>query len=146
MNMTITTHSEAETEAAAADWSACLQAGDTVALFGDLGSGKTAFVRGLARGLGYTGRVSSPTFAIVHEYLCRLPLFHFDLYRIHGCGDLDELGWYDYLSRGGVCAVEWSERIENELPNGCYRVHLSYTENGRIIEWLQNTTQVAEMS
>jgi tRNA threonylcarbamoyladenosine biosynthesis protein TsaE len=87
-----------------------------VALRGGLGAGKTAFVGGLARGLGVEDRVTSPTFALVHEHAGRLPLFHFDLYRLGGPDDLDALGWDDYLDRGGVCAVEWSERADGFWP------------------------------
>ena len=138
---TIVTHSEAETENAAAGWAAHLRPGDVVALFGALGSGKTAFVRGLARGLGYAGRVASPTFALVHEYNGPLPLYHFDLYRIGGPADLEELGWHHYLERGGVCAVEWSERAEEDLPPHSHRVRLSPGQNRdcRIIEWEEET-------
>lgn len=93
-----------------------LHAPVVLALRGGLGAGKTAFVRGLARGLDVTDRVTSPTFALVHEYEGRLPLFHFDLYRLQGADDLFDIGWEDYLARGGVCAVEWSERAESALP------------------------------
>lgn len=90
--------------------------GQVVALRGGLGMGKTAFVRGLAAGLGYAGNVQSPTFTIVNEYEGgRLPLFHFDLYRLSSADELFEIGWEDYLERGGVCAVEWSENAENAL-------------------------------
>ena len=99
-------HSETETEAAGEALAARLKAGDVVAYRGDLGAGKTAFTRGLARGLGCTGRVSSPTFTIVNEHEGRLPLFHFDLYRLGDGEELFDIGWEDYLDRGGVCAVE----------------------------------------
>lgn len=93
-----------------------LQPGDVVALCGDLGAGKTALTRGIARGLGIGGAVTSPTYTIVNEYAGgRMPLFHFDLYRLSGAEDLFDIGWEDYLSRGGVCVVEWSERAEGAL-------------------------------
>lgn len=103
------THSEQETEALAQSLAQELKAGDVLALDGDLGAGKTAFTRGLARGLGYPGRVQSPTFTVVNEYEGgRLPLFHFDLYRLTSPDELFDIGWEDYLDRGGVCCVEWS--------------------------------------
>ncbi|MCD7859195.1 MAG: tRNA (adenosine(37)-N6)-threonylcarbamoyltransferase complex ATPase subunit type 1 TsaE [Firmicutes bacterium] len=93
-----------------------LAAGDIVAFYGGLGAGKTAFTRGLARGLGCTEAVTSPTYTIVNEYLTgRLPLFHFDLYRLSSEDELFEIGWEDYLARGGVCAVEWSENAAAAL-------------------------------
>ncbi len=110
------THNEIETEALGETLARRLGAGDVVAYRGDLGAGKTAFTRGLARGLGCTGRVTSPTFTVVNEYEGRLPLFHFDLYRLDGEDALYDIGWEDYLDRGGVCAVEWSERAEAALP------------------------------
>ena len=111
------THSERETEDIGAALARTLQPGDVIALRGGLGMGKTAFVRGLARGLGYPGRVTSPTFALVNEYEGgRLPLFHFDLYRLDGAGELYDLGWDEYQERGGVCAVEWSERADELFP------------------------------
>ena len=110
------THNEIETEALGETLARRLGAGDVVAYRGDLGAGKTAFTRGLARGLGCTGRVTSPTFTVVNEYEGRLPLFHFDLYRLDGEDALYDIGWEDYLDRGGVCAVEWSERVEEALP------------------------------
>lgn len=101
-----------ETEQLAQELAKTLKPNTLLALYGDLGAGKTAFVRGLARGLGCRDRVSSPTFAIVNEYEGDMPLFHFDLYRLVGWEDLDEIGFDEYLNRGGVCAVEWSERAE----------------------------------
>ena len=110
-------HNEAETEALAARLGAVLQPGTVLAYVGNLGMGKTAFTRGLARGLGYTGRVTSPTFNIVNEYEGgRLPLFHFDMYRLEDADALFDIGWEDYLDREGVCAVEWSERVTEALP------------------------------
>ena len=110
-------HSEAETEDLGRRLAAVLAPGAVVAFRGGLGMGKTAFTRGLAQGLGYEGRVTSPTFTIVNEYEGgRLPLFHFDMYRLEDAGDLSDIGWEDYLDRGGVCALEWSERVEEALP------------------------------
>ena len=111
-------HNEIETEALGARLAAVLSPGSVVAYQGDLGMGKTAFTRGLASGLGYSGRVTSPTFTIVNEYEGgRLPLFHFDMYRLADSDALFDIGWEDYLDRGGVCAVEWSERVEDVLPS-----------------------------
>ena len=124
------THNEAETEALGARLAAALSPGAVVAYRGDLGMGKTAFTRGLARGLGYPGRVTSPTFTIVNEYEGgRLPLFHFDLYRLGSADELFDIGWEDYLARGGVCAVEWSERMEELLEPGTIRVDLRRGED-----------------
>ena len=102
-----------------------LCAGAVVAFTGDLGAGKTAFTRGLARGLGVTGQVTSPTFTSVNEYEgAQLPLFHFDMYRLSGSDELFDIGWEDYLARGGVCAVEWSENIDDALEKNCIRVDI----------------------
>ena len=109
--------SEAETEALGERLAAVLTPGAGVADRGGVGMGKTAFTRGLAKGLGYTGRVTSPTFTIVNEYEGgRLPLFHFDMYRLADADALFDIGWEDYLDRGGVCAVEWSEQVADALP------------------------------
>lgn len=109
-------HNTEETEAIGEQLAAKLRAGDIVSYLGDLGAGKTAFTRGLARGLGCSCRVTSPTFTIVNEYEGRIPLFHFDMYRLGDADELFDIGWDEYLSRGGVCAVEWSERIRDEIP------------------------------
>lgn len=110
-------HSEWDTESLGAAFSALLQPGDTVWLCGGMGAGKTAFVRGLAKGLSVTETVSSPTFALVHEYRGgRLPLFHFDLFRLSGWDDFLDIGWDDYLSQGGICAVEWSQILAGGKP------------------------------
>ena len=111
------THSEAETEQAGADFARTLPDGKVVAMYGELGSGKTAFVRGMARGMGLTCRVSSPTFTIVNEYEGPRELIHFDMYRLGSADELFDIGWEDYLSRGGVCAVEWSENVEDALQD-----------------------------
>ena len=95
-----------------------LRPGTVLAYLGDLGAGKTAFTRGLARGLGCRETVTSPTYTIVNEYLGgRLPLFHFDMYRLGSADDLWDIGWEDYLERGGVCAVEWSENVADAMEN-----------------------------
>jgi len=114
---TFVSKSEKETEAFAENFAQSLKAGSVVAFEGDLGAGKTAFVRGLARGLGSLDSVSSPTFAIVNEYDGSLPLFHFDMYRIETLGELYSIGFFEYLERGGVLAIEWSENIYSALPD-----------------------------
>ena len=106
-------HNESETEALGARLAKKLPGGAVVAMYGDLGAGKTAFVRGMARGMGLDCRVSSPTFTIVNEYLGPRELIHFDMYRLSGADELFDIGWEDYLSRGSVCAVEWSENVED---------------------------------
>ncbi len=119
------THSRAGTEALGARLAERLSAGAVVAFTGGLGAGKTAFVSGMARGLGIGGRVTSPTFTIVNEYEGgRLPLFHFDMYRLEGADELFHIGWEDYLARGGVCAVEWSENVAEAIEPGAVRVDL----------------------
>ena len=111
-------NSPAETEAIGAALGKILTPGAIVAYRGDLGAGKTAFTRGLARGLGYAESVTSPTYTIVNEYLGgRLPLFHFDMYRLRSSDDLWGIGWDDYLDRGGVCAVEWSENVADAMED-----------------------------
>lgn len=128
-------HSEAETEAVGARLGAVLAPGAVVAYEGGLGMGKTAFTRGLAAGLGYEGRVTSPTFTIVNEYEGgRLPLFHFDMYRLNSADDLFDIGWEDYLSRNGVCAVEWSENVTDALPEDTVWVRIARAgDTGRVI-------------
>ena len=106
-------HNESETEELGARLAQKLPGGAVVAMYGDLGAGKTAFVRGMARGMGLSCRVSSPTFTIVNEYLGERELIHFDMYRIGGADELFDIGWEDYLRRGAVCAVEWSENVED---------------------------------
>ena len=122
--MTVETHSEAETEALGERLAKCIHAGAVVALYGDLGAGKTAFVRGMARGLDITEQVSSPTFTIVNEYPGDPALFHFDMYRLKNAEELYGIGWEDYLDRNGVCVTEWSERIEEALPEDAVRVRI----------------------
>ncbi len=103
-----------------------LHGGEVIALYGDLGVGKTHFISGLAQGLGFNGETSSPTFAIVNEYRGgRLPLFHFDMYRICGWEDLETTGFFDYSEEGGVVATEWSENIEAALPEGHIKITIT---------------------
>ena len=116
--MQITTHSADETQALGKKLAESLRPGDVIAYFGDLGAGKTAFTRGIAEGLGVSEQVTSPTYTIVNEYLSgRLPLFHFDMYRLGSSDELFDIGWEDYLARGGMCAVEWSENVEDALQD-----------------------------
>ena len=123
------THSPAETENLGAALAERLQPGTVIAYTGDLGAGKTAFTRGLARGLGYREPVTSPTYTIVNEYLGgRLPLFHFDMYRLASSDDLWDIGWEDCLERGGVCAVEWSENVSDAME-GAVRVSIAKVDD-----------------
>ena len=119
--MIFQTKSPAETESIGAALGKIIEPGMVIAYRGDLGAGKTAFTRGLARGLGCNELVTSPTYTIVNEYLGgRLPLFHFDMYRLRSSDDLFDIGWEDYLERGGVCAVEWSENVDDAMEDAIY--------------------------
>jgi len=112
------TNSPEETEALGAALGRVLEPGTVIAYSGDLGAGKTAFTRGIARGLGILEPVTSPTYTIVNEYTAgRLPLFHFDMYRLTSSEDLWDIGWEDYIERNGICAVEWSENVSDALEN-----------------------------
>ncbi len=122
-------YSDAQTEKIGEELAKKLAPNTVLAFRGGLGMGKTAFTRGLARGLGYTGRVTSPTFTIVNEYLGKTPLFHFDMYRLDDEEALFDIGWEDYLTRGGVCAVEWSENVEDALPEGTVYVTIDRGES-----------------
>jgi tRNA threonylcarbamoyladenosine biosynthesis protein TsaE len=119
--MTFLTNSPEQTEAVGAALAKILTPGTILAYRGDLGAGKTAFTRGLAKGLGSADPVTSPTYTIVNEYLSgRMPLFHFDMYRLASSDDLWDIGWEDYLERGGVCAVEWSENVADAMENAIF--------------------------
>lgn len=134
--MEFVSNSEQETEELGARLAGKLEPGAVVAFTGDLGAGKTAFTRGLARGLGIAERVTSPTFTIVNEYEGgRLPLFHFDMYRLGSSEELFDIGWEDYLARGGVCAVEWSENVADALEEGTISVEIcrGASESQRVI-------------
>lgn len=128
-------NSPTETEQIGSEIALSLTGGEVLAYRGDLGAGKTCFTRGLAHGLGFTGTVNSPTFAIVNEYLGgRLKLYHFDMYRIENWDDLYSTGFFDYLENDAVLAVEWSENIESALPyNTTYITIEKDGENRRII-------------
>lgn len=116
--MEVWTHGPEETEQVGATLAEKLRPGQVVAFRGALGAGKTAFTRGLARALGIGEPVTSPTYTIVNEYLSgRIPVFHFDMYRLRNAEDLFDIGWEDYLDRGGICVVEWSEHVEQALEN-----------------------------
>lgn len=134
--MEIVTGSPAETEALAQRLAVKLKGGEVLALFGGLGMGKTAFTRGLARGLGVVDEVSSPTFALVHEYQGRLPIYHFDMYRVENWDDLYSTGFFDYLDTGAVLVIEWSENIESALPEYAIRISIRRGEedNQRIFQ------------
>lgn len=108
-----TSNCEADTEAIGAEFARDLPKGSVIAMYGDLGAGKTAFVRGMARGLGLNAHVNSPTFTIVNEYPGERELIHFDMYRLSSSDELFDIGWEDYLARGAICAVEWSENVSD---------------------------------
>ena len=133
--MEFITNSPEETEKVGAALGRILNPGAVIAYRGDLGAGKTAFTRGLARGLGYAEPVTSPTYTIVNEYLGgRLPLFHFDMYRLASSDDLWDIGWDDYLDRGGVCAVEWSENVADALEDAILiTIHKTGETSRRIV-------------
>ena len=124
--MQFLSHSTQETEAIGEELAQKLRGGDVLAFTGSLGMGKTAFTRGLARGLGCRGRVT--TYTIVNEYLGQRELIHFDMYRLSSADELFDIGWDDYLARGGVCAVEWSERVSDALPDDTIYVDIARTD------------------
>ena len=144
--MTFTTNSPAQTEAVGAALGKALQPGAVIAYRGDLGAGKTAFTRGLARGLGCFEQVTSPTYTIVNEYLSgRMPLFHFDMYRLKSADDLWDIGWEDYLDRGGVCAVEWSENVVEAMEDAVTVTIEKTGEESRRIT-IEGGTALADLS
>ncbi len=118
----------AATEGAAQELAAALKGNETVAFFGDLGAGKTTFIRALCKALGVEDEVTSPTFAMVHEYHSGpFPIYHFDMYRVDGEDSLFSTGYYDYLDHG-LMLIEWSENIESLLPPDAIRLYLTYGE------------------
>ena len=144
--MEFLTNSPEETERVGAALGKILKPGTVLAYRGDLGAGKTAFTRGLARGLGYAEPVTSPTYTIVNEYLGgRLPLFHFDMYRLASSDDLWDIGWEDYLDRNGIAAVEWSENISDALEDAIVITIHKTGETSRRIE-IEGGEDLADLS
>lgn len=137
--MTVITKSPEQTEMLGKKLAAFLRPGDVIAYYGDLGAGKTAFTRGLAAGLGIREAVTSPTYTIVNEYLSgRMPLFHFDMYRLSSSEELFDIGWEDYLARGGVCAVEWSENVADALTDA---ISITIEKNPAQLDWRKITIE-----
>ena len=133
--MEFITNSPSETEAVGAALARALKPGTVIAYRGALGAGKTAFTRGLARGLGVKEAVTSPTYTIVNEYLGgRIPLFHFDMYRLGSEDELFDIGWEDYLERGGICAVEWSENVWGAMADAIVVTISRLSEDTRKIQ------------
>ena len=140
------TNSPTETEAVGAALANALRPGTVIAYRGDLGAGKTAFTRGLAKGLGVKENVTSPTFTIVNEYLSgKMPLFHFDMYRLGSEDELFDIGWEDYLERGGVCAVEWSENVWGAMEDAIVVTISRLDEDTRKIE-IEGGDALADLS
>ena len=137
--MTVITKSPEQTELLGKKLAAFLRPGDVIAYYGDLGAGKTAFTRGLAAGLGIREAVTSPTYTIVNEYLSgRMPLFHFDMYRLSSSDELFDIGWEDYLARGGVCAVEWSENVADALTDA---ISITIEKDPAQLDWHKITIE-----
>ena len=137
--MTVITKSPEQTELLGKKLAELLRPGDVIAYYGDLGAGKTAFTRGLAAGLGIGEAVTSPTYTIVNEYLSgRMPLFHFDMYRLSSSDELFDIGWEDYLARGGVCAVEWSENVADALTDA---ISITIEKDPAQLDWRKITIE-----
>lgn len=144
--MEFITNSPEQTEKVGQALGNVIKPGTVIAYRGDLGAGKTAFTRGLARGLGSTELVTSPTYTIVNEYLGgRMPLFHFDMYRLASSDDLWDIGWEDYLERGGVCAVEWSENVADALEDPVFITIEKLGEDSRRIT-IEGGEDLADLS
>lgn len=137
--MTVITKSPEQTELLGKKLAELLRPGNVIAYYGDLGAGKTAFTRGLAAGLGIREAVTSPTYTIVNEYLSgRMPLFHFDMYRLSSSDELFDIGWEDYLARGGVCAVEWSENVADALTDA---ISITIEKDPAQLDWRKITIE-----
>jgi tRNA threonylcarbamoyladenosine biosynthesis protein TsaE len=130
-------HGPKETRAIAREFSLALQENSVIGLSGDLGAGKTEFVKGIAEGLGATEPVTSPTFTLIHEYRSgRLPLFHMDFYRLETEKELDEIGFDDYLREPGICVIEWADRFPDRIPRDAIWVEIQISSgNERLIVW-----------
>ncbi len=121
-------HSPEETKQLGEKMAVLLQAGDIICLNGDLGAGKTAFSQGVAKGLGIDAPVTSPTFTLINEYEGRLPLYHFDVYRLEGPAEMEDLGYEEYFYGQGVCLIEWAQRVAEVLPRERLDIHLTREE------------------
>jgi tRNA threonylcarbamoyladenosine biosynthesis protein TsaE len=128
------TASAAETVELGRTFAAGLKPGDVVALYGELGAGKTTVTKGIAAGLGVTEVVKSPSFVVATEYRGRMPVYHIDLYRLSQCSDFEAVGLDFYLSGSGVCLIEWAERAESQLPRRTIRIRLAVSGTGRVVE------------
>ena len=126
ISVNFTTVNDVETEKIGEKLADLLKPGDVIAFYGDLGAGKTTFVRGLARAMQAEESVSSPTFVLMHIYEGRIPIYHFDAYRLNGTADLINIGAEEYIGTDGVACIEWSERVESILPEDCLRLHITY--------------------
>jgi tRNA threonylcarbamoyladenosine biosynthesis protein TsaE len=135
MEHSIITHSPDETMAFGVQLTASLKAGDTVALFGQLGSGKTVLTKGLGQGLGVITTITSPTFTLMHQYQGRVPVYHFDLYRLDNAAQLRDIGFDEYCGTDGICIIEWAEKCVPLLPDNRTEVHLEVLgENERHLQ------------
>lgn len=127
--MKFVTRSAEETFAVASSLAKSLKKGDVIAFTGALGAGKTCFTKGLAAGLDVEDDVTSPTFTILYEYFGRLPLYHFDLYRLSSFDDFLDIGGDEYLNGDGVCVIEWSEKIATDLPKNTIQIDIDVLED-----------------
>ncbi|MDD4179384.1 MAG: tRNA (adenosine(37)-N6)-threonylcarbamoyltransferase complex ATPase subunit type 1 TsaE [Candidatus Margulisbacteria bacterium] len=127
--MDFTTHNSEETVSLGKKIGAVLRSNDVIALTGQLGAGKTTLIQGIAEGLGVKDYVTSPTFIIINEYLGRLPFYHVDLYRLEAINDIEELGIEEYFNKGGVCVIEWAERLNGLLPNNSDNIKIEWVSD-----------------
>ncbi|MFQ5770313.1 MAG: tRNA (adenosine(37)-N6)-threonylcarbamoyltransferase complex ATPase subunit type 1 TsaE [bacterium] len=125
----IISNSPAETQRIGEQWGRSLQPGSVVALFGELGSGKTTFIKGVCRGLNVIDEITSPSFTLIHEYTGKIPIYHFDFYRIENIREILELGCEDYFYRAGICLIEWADRVTDFLPSKRIEIYLKHRFN-----------------